>query len=60
MPTQIYSGFVPISQSYNTINTLNNPEIQTPNLNRLSKMGVAFTRAYSQKPGFVLPVELVF
>jgi len=37
-------------QSYNTINTLNNPEIQTPNLNRLSKMGVAFTRAYSQSP----------
>jgi arylsulfatase len=37
-------------QRYNTIHSLNNPEIQTPNLDRLCKMGVAFTNTYCQSP----------
>ena len=37
-------------QRYDTIHTLNNPYIHTPNLNRLCADGVAFTRAYCQSP----------
>jgi arylsulfatase len=37
-------------QRYNTIHSLNNSEIQTPNLDKLCKMGVAFTKAYCQSP----------
>ncbi len=33
-------------QRYNTIHALNNPEIITPNLDRLCKMGTAFTNAH--------------
>ncbi|MVM41699.1 sulfatase-like hydrolase/transferase [Spirosoma sp. HMF3257] len=32
-------------QRYNTIHALGNDDIQTPNLDRLAKQGVAFTRA---------------
>lgn len=34
-------------QRYNTIHALNNPNIHTPNLDRLVNMGVAFTRAHT-------------
>ncbi|MFW5788292.1 MAG: sulfatase [Halanaerobiales bacterium] len=35
-------------QRYDTINYLNNPYINTPNLDRLCQEGVAFTKAYCQ------------
>lgn len=35
-------------QRFDTINKLNNPHINTPNLNKLIDEGVVFTRAYSQ------------
>ena len=37
-------------QRFDTIHTLNNEHIRTPNLDRLAAEGVAFTRAYSQNP----------
>ena len=37
-------------QRYDTIHCLNNPHIQTPNLDRLCESGVAFSRAYCQSP----------
>ena len=37
-------------QRYETIHVLNNPHINTPNLDRLCREGVAFTRAYCQSP----------
>ncbi len=37
-------------QRYDTIGQLNNPHINTPNLDRLCGEGVAFTRAYCQSP----------
>ncbi|MDZ7723494.1 MAG: sulfatase-like hydrolase/transferase [candidate division KSB1 bacterium] len=33
-------------QRFNTLNALNNPDIQTPNLDRLVRRGLAFTNAY--------------
>ncbi len=33
-------------QSFNTINALNNPEVKTPNMDRLVRQGLSFTRAY--------------
>lgn len=38
------------SQRADTIGALGNPHIRTPNLDRLSAEGVAFTRAYAQCP----------
>lgn len=35
-------------QRFDTINKLNNPHINTPNLNKLIEEGVVFNRAYSQ------------
>jgi arylsulfatase len=37
-------------QRYDTIHSLGNPHIRTPNLDRLASEGVAFTNAYSQSP----------
>lgn len=37
-------------QRYDTIRSLGNPHINTPNLDRLKQSGVAFTRAYAQSP----------
>lgn len=37
-------------QRYDTIGSLNNSEIQTPNLDKLCEQGVAFTHAYCQNP----------
>ncbi|MDF2959537.1 MAG: sulfatase-like hydrolase/transferase [Paenibacillus sp.] len=37
-------------QRFDTIGCLNNPYIYTPNLDRLSREGVAFTRTYCQNP----------
>jgi len=37
-------------QRYDTIHSLGNPHINTPNLDRLKQGGVAFTRAYAQSP----------
>lgn len=33
-----------------TISTLNNPYVQTPNIDRLVREGVTFTHAYCQSP----------
>jgi choline-sulfatase len=35
-------------QSYRSIGALNNPEVQTPNLDRLVRNGTAFTHAFNQ------------
>ena len=35
-------------QTYETIHTLNNPEIETPNLDRLVRQGTTFTHAFNQ------------
>ncbi len=37
-------------QRYDTITSLGNPHIRTPNLDKLAKSGVAFTHAYCQSP----------
>lgn len=37
-------------QRFDTIGALNNPYINTPNLDRLCREGTAFTRAYCQNP----------
>lgn len=37
-------------QRWDTIHSLGNPYIHTPNLDRLAEEGVAFTRAYTQSP----------
>lgn len=37
-------------QRWDTIHSLGNPYIHTPNIDRLVKEGVAFTRAYTQAP----------
>ncbi len=37
-------------QRYDTIQSLGNPNIRTPNLDRLVAEGVAFTQAYCQSP----------
>lgn len=37
-------------QRYDTIGSLNNPTVQTPNIDRLVAEGVAFTHAYCQSP----------
>ena len=37
-------------QRWDTIHSLGNPYIQTPNIDRLVSEGVAFTRAYTQAP----------
>jgi arylsulfatase A-like enzyme len=37
-------------QRYDTVGALGNPAIHTPNLDRLAREGVAFTRAYCQSP----------
>ena len=37
-------------QRYDTIHGLNNPHINTPNLDRLMKEGVTFSNAFSQSP----------
>lgn len=37
-------------QRYDTIGALGNKHINTPNLDKLAKEGVAFTRAYTQSP----------
>ena len=37
-------------QRYDTIHTLNNPHIHTPNIDRLVSEGVAFTHAFCQSP----------
>lgn len=37
-------------QRYDTIHSLGNPHIRTPNIDRLVSEGVAFTRAYCQSP----------
>jgi len=37
-------------QRYDTIHSLGNPHIHTPNLDKLVENGVAFTRAYTQSP----------
>ena len=37
-------------QRYDTIHSLNNPHINTPNLDRLCSEGVAFTHAHCQNP----------
>ena len=36
-------------QHYNTIG-INNPEIETPNLDRLARQGMLFSRAYCPNP----------
>ena len=35
-------------QTYESIGALNNPDIQTPNLDRLTRQGTSFTHAYNQ------------
>ena len=35
-------------QSFRTVNALNNPEVRTPNLDRLVRRGVTFTHCYNQ------------
>lgn len=35
-------------QTYESIGALNNPDIQTPNLDRLTRQGTTFTHAYNQ------------
>jgi arylsulfatase A-like enzyme len=37
-------------QRWDTIHSLGNPYIKTPNIDRLAEEGVAFTRAYTQSP----------
>ena len=37
-------------QRWDTIHSLGNPYIHTPNLDRLVEEGVALTRAYTQSP----------
>jgi arylsulfatase len=37
-------------QRYDTIGALNNPYVQTPNIDRLVREGVTFTHAYCQSP----------
>ena len=37
-------------QRYDTIGALNNPQVHTPNIDRLVASGVAFDRAYCQSP----------
>ena len=37
-------------QRWDTIGSLGNPYIRTPNIDRLVSEGVAFTRAYTQAP----------
>ncbi len=37
-------------QRYDTIGSLGNPHLHTPNIDRLIREGVAFTRAYCQNP----------
>ena len=37
-------------QRWDTIHSLGNPYIHTPNIDRLVEEGVAFTRAYTQAP----------
>ena len=37
-------------QRYDTIGALNNPQVHTPNIDRLAASGVAFERAYCQSP----------
>jgi len=37
-------------QRFDTIGSLGNPHIRTPNLDKLAKSGVAFTHAYCQSP----------
>ena len=37
-------------QRFDTLGALGNPYVQTPNLDRLVREGVAFTRAYCQSP----------
>lgn len=35
-------------QSFNTVNALNNPDVKTPNIDRLVKRGVTFTHCFNQ------------
>ncbi|MGQ9731230.1 MAG: hypothetical protein ACUVX8_08125 [Candidatus Zipacnadales bacterium] len=38
------------TQRFDTIHSLRNPHIRTPNLDRLVQQGAAFTHAYAQSP----------
>ena len=45
-------------QRWDTIHALGNPNIDTPNLDKLCAQGVAFTRAYCQNPICTQPRKL--
>ncbi|MEM6391231.1 MAG: sulfatase-like hydrolase/transferase [Planctomycetota bacterium] len=40
--------FIADDQSFRTLNAINNPEVETPNLDRLAARGTAFTHAHHQ------------
>ena len=50
MPTPNILWFCTDQQRYDTIHSLNNPHIRTPNIDRLVAEGVAFTHTYCQSP----------
>ncbi len=50
MPAPNILWFCTDQQRYDTIHSLNNPHIRTPNLDRLVAEGVAFTHAFCQSP----------
>jgi len=50
MPAPNILWFCTDQQRYDTIHSLNNPHIRTPNIDRLAAEGVAFTHAYCQSP----------
>jgi len=47
-PTKNVLLFVADDQTYRSINALNNPEVETPNLDKLVKRGTTFTHAHHQ------------
>ncbi|MFZ1755688.1 MAG: sulfatase-like hydrolase/transferase, partial [Caldilineaceae bacterium] len=50
MPAPNILWFCTDQQRYDTIHSLNNPHIRTPNIDRLVAEGVAFTHAFCQSP----------
>jgi arylsulfatase len=50
MPTPNILWFCADQQRYDTIHSLNNPHIRTPNIDRLVAEGIAFTHAFCQSP----------
>ncbi len=50
MATPNILWFCTDQQRYDTIHSLNNPHIRTPNIDRLVAEGIAFTHAYCQSP----------